>query len=854
MNKRMTSAMAANGSDQTIVSHEGIVLRRDLSKALSTSVTTHPLTLIVAPPVSGKTTLVRQTFADPEGDRKIIYRGASAPDLCSELPAATAEHLFVIRGFDRLDLTAQFQLGEKIEERLGNGPSFLLIADRPLQYAFAAPRIRGHVKEFGIADLAFNAAEAKALLKASDPHAAEKNIHVLLEKTWGWPGAWAIIQTLIKGGTEIKELVRNFSGADLELARYFDQIIMPSLSPDLQQFLSKIGIHQSVTPEFVDYLTGETGGWKMLEDACQHCLFMTWDSRSRSAASAHPLFRDYLDSSAARGTPELYRKNLERAADWSAAKSNWLAATKLYSQAGNTEKAIEILNLHSDDLITNKGEILNYRHMRSKLEPVARTSPALASDFAMSAIFSGDFAEAAALLDSLGDSIAQMQEPQRARLEAIRISIDFGFERFQQLITEAPRWLKQFAGVDARYRVIVAASLFWAYHAELNSPASYKTLSLIRQEVSKSQSSFLQAWLAIVAATFKQEHGRIHEAELVVIEDIGDGVVRHTLDLVRASIALEGGHIDRATRLIEQSLQEGTRHGVVETTLMGWQTAARLALRARGLPSAIRLLEGAEPVVAHRHGERARLLIRLTRATLILQSPEMTLPEGLLREIEAISDNVLSLGFCRSTHEIGQITLARFHARFGDARRAISLLQPIVSASLRDARWRVWTQASLIIVGSQLRLGNTEKALRQAWHIIEEISEDGIRATFTDEHVLLLPLIGDLIERLNASGIQQTDAIRSVIEGLAQRAGLPISGQQTPDHNEELARIDVHLTKMERKILTLAAQGFSNGDISVREIIKLTTVKWHMQNLFGKLQVKSRTAAIAEARRLGLLS
>lgn len=230
------------------------------------------------------------------------------------------------------------------------------------------------------------------------------------------------------------------------------------------------------------------------------------------------------------------------------------------------------------------------------------------------------------------------------------------------------------------------------------------------------------------------------------------------------------------------------------------------------------------------------------------------MPEGLLREIEAISDNTLALGLCRSIQETTHLALARFHTRFGDARRAISILQPIVSASMRDSRWLAWTQASLIVAGAQLRMGNTEKALRQAWHIAERIADDGIYATYIDEHVLLSPLIGDLIERLHSSDSRQTEATRSLIEGLARRAGLPLSERQASSGNGDLARIDVHLTKMEHQIVTLAAQGLSNGDISKREIIKLSTVKWHMQNVFGKLQVKSRTAAIAEARRLGLLN
>jgi LuxR family maltose regulon positive regulatory protein len=60
------------------------------------------------------------------------------------------------------------------------------------------------------------------------------------------------------------------------------------------------------------------------------------------------------------------------------------------------------------------------------------------------------------------------------------------------------------------------------------------------------------------------------------------------------------------------------------------------------------------------------------------------------------------------------------------------------------------------------------------------------------------------------------------------------------------------LTEMERRVLSLAAEGCSNAQIAERTLTQLTTVKWHMHNIFAKLSVRSRTAAIVQARRAGL--
>ena len=60
------------------------------------------------------------------------------------------------------------------------------------------------------------------------------------------------------------------------------------------------------------------------------------------------------------------------------------------------------------------------------------------------------------------------------------------------------------------------------------------------------------------------------------------------------------------------------------------------------------------------------------------------------------------------------------------------------------------------------------------------------------------------------------------------------------------------LSQRELEILKLIAQGLSNREIGERLFIALDTVKGHNRNIFEKLQVQSRTEAIARARELGL--
>lgn len=70
-------------------------------------------------------------------------------------------------------------------------------------------------------------------------------------------------------------------------------------------------------------------------------------------------------------------------------------------------------------------------------------------------------------------------------------------------------------------------------------------------------------------------------------------------------------------------------------------------------------------------------------------------------------------------------------------------------------------------------------------------------------------------------------------------------------NEQEAARLGI--SKRELEVLELMSQGLSNQEIADRMFVSLNTVKTHASNLFVKLDVKRRTAAIETARKLNLV-
>jgi LuxR family transcriptional regulator, maltose regulon positive regulatory protein len=61
------------------------------------------------------------------------------------------------------------------------------------------------------------------------------------------------------------------------------------------------------------------------------------------------------------------------------------------------------------------------------------------------------------------------------------------------------------------------------------------------------------------------------------------------------------------------------------------------------------------------------------------------------------------------------------------------------------------------------------------------------------------------------------------------------------------------LSERELEVLVLLAAGRSNRQIASELFVALSTVKIHIKNIYGKLDVRNRTQAVSRAKELNLI-
>lgn len=750
-------------------------------------------------------------------------------------------------------------------------------ADPPLP--LARLRTRGHLTEIRAADLRFTALETTAFLtRTLGLHLSDEDIAALEARTEGWIAGLQLAGLSMQGREDISAFLKAFTGSQRYIIDYLAEEVLARQPEPVQTFLLQTAILErlqgSLCEAVISEHGGETSGQAMLEQLEQANLFLMPLDDERLWYRYHQLFAEALRHRLQRKHPALVPELHRRASAWYEQQGlthdavyHALAATDFAQAARLIERAFNAL--------VRRGEIATLQRWAAALPgELVRSNIELAVLQGWLLFVSGKHDETLLHLEDIERTFGitpVLDEPREqqtmpggtessdaimGRIAAIRAAIALTQRDLPRTITLS-RLALAYLSKESMARSYVAGYLGKAHYFGGDIKAASVALEeacRVSWEVKHISGLFLVihdlAHLQILQGHLYQADQTCRQALQQAKDQGGNQPARGLAFVVRGHLEREWNHLDAATSL----LQEGVKlcEQTTNTSVMV-QACIELALinQARGDT------DGASAMMqqAVQRAERQRL--SLSRGTQEVEAYQAWL--FLMRGDEAAVLNWLQrcgLSLDQELHHVREreyLTLVRVLIRQHRLNEAKQWLTNLLQ--LAEVQGRTGSVIEILMLQAEAlhASGEVHQAMERLSRALSLAEPEGYIRLFVDEGA---PLAHVLVQmRLRPPGNQSASThYREHL--LALLGGAPdedVSHSAGTVAGPEMYPLSEPLSERELEVLRLIIAGCSNREIAERLVIAVSTVKWYVNTIYGKLQVESRTKAIARARELNIV-
>ncbi|HEU4326749.1 MAG TPA: LuxR C-terminal-related transcriptional regulator [Roseiflexaceae bacterium] len=725
---------------------------------------------------------------------------------------------------------------------LDHGPAQLHIVistrfDPPL--ALPRLRTRSQVTEIRERDLRFGAGEIVAFLGRRGLAVSDAGAAALEARTEGWAAGLQLAALAVREqAADTEAFLGAFTGNDRLVVDYLVSEVVQHLPDDVQRFLRQTALLRQFNAALCDALTGRDDSAALLGQLEALNLFLVPLDRQRSWYRYHHLFADALRTRLRpEELPELHR----RASRWYAAHSLTDPAVEHALAAGDQRSAAELIGVAADQAL-HSGEIQTVlRWLAGFPDEVVRAEPALAAAKGWACALSGDPGQAAEYAQAAAERLRSgAPRPEVAGKVQTLLAFLAVLERrnYARVLDHAAAALESLAADQRPWRAMALYSLAEAQEQCGPITETIATLEQARLLGRDLGNMLFSVAVTVALAVALNQHGRRRDAIAVCHDQIArstDAVGRLSplAGMVCSQLGTlyyEGGELDQAGEWLGRGLALAEEIGLSGYVLFAAAHQAPL-LHAHGRAAeAAALLQRAHRLVVQTgFADSTWPLAVAARLDLLggdlAAAARWAAGSGLSADDQAIPAQIeQQLVFCR-------VLLAQ--GRPAEARRLLARLEQ----HTRERGLQRWLlSAHNLQALAAERAGDQALARACVLRALAIAAPEGYLRLFVDEDARLIALL--------PSG---TAGAPELVARIRAQAGAP--SPAAPDAPVLVEPISAR----EREVLALIAAGLSNPEIAKELVISLGTVKRHINHLYGKLGVNSRTQAVAKARLLHLL-
>lgn len=766
--------------------------------------------------------------------------------LLAEVAALATPTVIVLDDAHRMP---QESLREFLAYLLNNAPSnlqFLIGTRRPLELALGDLLASGRLASVAVNELRLSQDESLEFLRArfgarlSLDDAAR--LHHLTE---GWPLGLQLAAAAIERAPDLAAVIRDLGGRRGDIQRYFVESLISRLPQREADFLVRVSILELINADLCAAVLGSPDAAEMLDAVVRESPVVA-ESEDRGWFRLHALARDFLLGQFDRLPVDERRTCYERAAEWYAGQGQLQEAARHAWAAGNEALAMEYAAICLRD-IAREGRLGEARDWMRRLPASVMTQDvrlqltsawirALGDDprsipgiiekirrhpqfdamcayeaaviSAVAALFTDQPGRVQEALADLGEAPPGATALHLATVADIRALMTLHSGDTEQ----ARRILSECLGTTLREPAMRLTHGFTDFafglvHIWEGNPAKAQSWLRLRLEVAERETGRRSVVAALLAAALS------------------------------AALYLQDG-LDDALAVLADRIDVIERAGMPDAMALAYRVLAESAFRSGDERRALDALQSLHDLGGARQMPRLCAVSLADQSRLHVSAGRVETATELVAALAALRPAfeqpelrpLLSMFERRLAVSDASVRLARHDA---DGAEAVLAATAEVPPPLRFHPDVMIHRALRALVAHQRGRPGAREQLNEILSLAEL---RGMRRLVELAHPGMAPLLGSAVPRAEVHETQAGGAVQpsALVRDATATGGL--------------------LTPKEARILSLLASGMANKEIARAMDIGEQTVKWHLKNVFFKLNAASRRHAVDRARVLGLLS
>jgi LuxR family transcriptional regulator, maltose regulon positive regulatory protein len=729
-------------------------------------------------------------------------------------------------------------------------------------------RARGQLMELRAADLRFSPEEAAAYLNGPmHLGLSDDDVAALEGRTEGWIAALQLAALSLQGREDVSAFIAGFAGDDRYVVDYLAEEVLARQPAEVREFLLRTSVLERLTGPLCDAVTGREGGKATLVALERANLFLVPLDDQRQWYRYHHLFADVLRAHLLDEQPDEVAELHRRASAWFEAHDDTSQAISHALAGCDTARAADLMELAMPVMRRERREAELARWVRALPDDVVRTRPVLGVAFVGALAQKSDFATVGERLDRIEAllrspdrtwpeppppglivvdhdnyrSLPAHIQMYRAALALANADLDGTIRHARQALALAPpddALARAAAGALAGIASWSTGDLSGAHAAYTESVAGLISVGFLADvlgcTITLGDIQRTQGQLSAAVRTYR------HALDSTALAP-GTEPLRGTADMHIgiAGVLIERNDLIGALDHLAISQRLGEHNGLPQNAYRSRVVMARLREAEGELDDALALLDEAERVYAGDYAPNVQP-VAAGRARLRIRRAELAHAEEWARDRQLSAEDPPSY-----LREYEHLTLARVliarHRMRRDARElgdVLTLLERLLAAAERGGRGASVIEARILQAAAYEAGGDAPAALAPLHRAVSLAQPEGYVRLFADEGTPMAALLRALSKQPDApSHVRRLLAATSTT---ATRASIP-------------SQLVDPLSERELDVLRLLDGDLDGPQIAHQLSVSLNTLRTHTKNIYAKLGVTSRRAAVRQARDLNLI-